>query len=179
MSTAKERTVYHIGPLRLWLAPAFFILLAGLLLLLAVTTPDDPKSGRALVLTALFLCACAALLHLLLRYTRLVISERGVRLYQIGYTLETDWGNVARLSEQTGARGLVLHRPMQCRGASVLRAFRRVGTPAGARFYGDEQVRLLAERRLIPLDAFAYRLKHGRLREELERRAPSLAARPA
>ncbi len=111
-----------------------------------------------------------------MRYTRLVISERGVKLYQVGYTLETDWANVARLSQRPGAQGLVLHRPMSCRGASVLSAFRSTRTAPGVRFYDDEQIALLAERRLIPIDAFAYWLKHGQLREELARRAPALAA---
>lgn len=174
--TAGERTVYHIGPLRLWLPPGLFVILAALLLLLAFTSPDEPDARRALVFTALILLAFAALLYLLMRYTRLVLTERGVRLRQIGYTLETDWDNVARLAEQPGRQGLVLHRPMDCRGASVLRAFRRTRTTAATRFYDDEQVSLLAERRLIPLDAFAHALKRGRLREELARRAPSLRA---
>lgn len=45
----------------------------------------------------------------------------------------------------------------------------------GLRLYNVDQVRLLAERRFIPIEAFAYWLKHGPLRDDLARHAPSVA----
>jgi hypothetical protein len=67
---------------------------------------------------------------------------------------------------------------MASRGSSVLRAFRNTGTGAGLRFYNVEQVALLTEQRLIPIEAFAYWLEHGRLRDDLNRYAPSIRTRP-
>ena len=174
--TAEAATVYHISPLRFWLPTGFFIVLGGLLLVCAAFSSEDPNSQRACFITGLFLFGCACLLYALMRYTRLELSGRGVKLYQFGYTLETEWDNVAALYDVAGAQGLVLHRPMQCGGAAVLRAFRNTGAPASLRLYNDEQVRLLAERRFIPIEAFAYWLKHGRLRDDLVRNAPAVDA---
>ena len=175
-AAAQARTVYHISPLRLWLVTAFVIALGGLLLVCAALSPAEPDAQNAFILTALLLFGCACLLYLLLRYSRLELTERGIKLYQIGYTLETEWDNVAALYDVGGAEGLVLHRPMQGRGASVLRGFRHTGAGAGVRLYNHEQVPLLAERRFIPIEAFAYWLKHGRLRDDLLRHAPSVRA---
>ena len=152
-----------------------FIALGVLLLVCAAPSAEEPAAQNAFLLTALFVLGCACLLYLLLRFPRLELSERGIKLYQIGYTLETAWDNVAALYDVAGAEGLVLHRPMPCRGASVLRAFRKTGTGAGLRFYNVDQVQLLADRRFIPIEAFAYWLKHGGLRDDLVCRAPSLS----
>ena len=171
---AQAATVYRISPLRFWLPTGFFIALGALLLVSAGFSSAEPDSQRAFFLTGLFLFGCAGVLYVLLRYSRLELSERGVKVYQIGYTLETAWDNVAALYDVAGAEGLVLHQPMQCRGASVLRAFRKTGARAGLRLYNDEQVLLLAERRFIPIEAFAYWLKHGRLRDDVVRHAPAV-----
>lgn len=40
------------------------------------------------------------------------------------------------------------------------------------KFYSDAQTRLIAERRFIPVDAFAYWLERGQLRDDLTRHAP-------
>lgn len=160
----------------MWLATAFVIAFGVLLLVCAGLSSTEPDAQNAFILAALFLFGCACLLYLLLRYSRLELSERGIKVYQIGYTLETAWDNVAALYDVVGAEGLVLHRPMQCRGASVLRGFRNTSAGAGLRFYNHEQVPLLAERRFIPIEAFAYWLKHGRLHDDLMRHAPSVRA---
>jgi hypothetical protein len=139
----------------------------GVLLLLAAVD-STAREAYAFQVTAFFIFACAGLFYGAVRFTRLELSAECVKLRQIGYTLETGWDNVASLYDVRGAEGIVLHRPMPSRGASVLRGFRNLGTGAGVSFYNVEQVRLLAERRFIPIDAFAYWLKHGRLREELK-----------
>ena len=157
----------------MWLPTVFFGAFAVLLLVCAALSPEDPDEQRALAFTGLFLFGCTLLMYLLLRYTRLELSERGVKLYQFGYTLESPWDNVAAFYDVKRAEGLVLHRPMECKGASVLRAFRKTGTGGAVRMYNDEQVSLLADRRFIPIEAFAYWLRHGRLREDLVRHAPS------
>ena len=166
---------YHISPWRLWVTTGMFIGLGVVLLVCAAYSTAEPGAQNAFILTALFIFGCACLLYLLLRFSRLELSGRGIKLYQIGYTLEAAWDNLAALHDVAGAEGLVLHHPMPCRGASVLRGFRNTGMGAGLRLYSVEQVQLLADRRFIPIAAFAYWLKHGRLRDDLVCRAPSLA----
>jgi hypothetical protein len=102
-----------------------------------------------------------------------VLSAAGVSLYQFGYTLETDWDNVAALNDYSGEEGLILHRSMACPGARKLRDNRHAQI-RGANLYNDEQIQLIAEQRLIPLNAFSYWLKQGRLRDDLVQRAPGL-----
>jgi hypothetical protein len=115
----------------------------------------------------------AAVMYLILRRTRLVLSAGGVSLYQFGYTLETDWGNVAALNDYSGEEGLILHRSMDSPGARRL-SDNRYTKISGANLYNDEQIQLIAEQRLIPLNAFSYWLKKGKLRDDLVQRAPGL-----
>lgn len=170
---ARKRTVYHIGPLRLWLVPGIFLILALLMLALPFLEPDAPDSGNVIIYMAIFFLVFAVVMYLILRYTRLVLSSDRIELYQFGYKLETDWDNVAYLYDAPGVEGLVLHRPMDCRGAHTLSSFRHTKIK-GLDFYSPEQIQYLAEHRFIPIDAFAYWLKKGQLRNDLIRRAPAL-----
>ena len=166
---ARKRTVYHISPLRLWLVPGILIIIAMYVLALPYLEPDAPDTGKFITYMALAFLAFAAVMYWVMRYTRLVLSADGVKLYQFGYKLETGWDNVAGLYDMPGAQGLVLHRPMDCWGAKVFGAARNVGE-----LFNEEQVHLIAERRFIPIEPFAYWFKHGRLRDDLIRRAPAL-----
>jgi hypothetical protein len=166
---AGKRTVYHISPLRLWLVPGMLIIIAIFILALPYLEPDAPDTGNFIIYIGIFFLVFAAVMYLIMRYTRLVLSSEGVKLYQFGYKLETAWSNVANLYDMPGAQGLVLHRPMDCRGAKVFGAFRNVGE-----LFNEEQIQLIAERRFIPIGPFAYWLKHGQLRDDLIRRAPAL-----
>ena len=170
-AAAKAATVYRISPLRFWLPIGFFILLAILLFVSAAFSSADADAQRAFLLTGFFILGCACVLYVLLRYARLELSPTGVKLYQIGYTLETAWDNVAALYDVAGAEGLLLRRPMQCAGAAVLRRFRNGGVRGGLRLYNEEQARLLEERRFIPIEAFAHWLTHGQLRADILRHA--------
>src|SRR5688572_24666901 len=109
---ARKRTVYHISPVRLWLAPGMFIIFAIFMLALPYLEPDAPDSGNLIIYMAIFFFVFAAVMYLIMRYTRLVLSADGIELYQFGYKLETDWDNVAYLYDESGVEGLVLHRPM-------------------------------------------------------------------
>jgi hypothetical protein len=139
-------------------------------MVLSDSNSGTPETRELAIYMGIFFLAFGAVMYLVLRYTRLVLSANGIKLYQIGYRLETEWNNVAYLSEATGSQGLVLHRPMDCRGAGILSKARNV-TVEGVGFYNDEQIQLLAERRFIPIDAFAYWLDKGQLRDDLNRRA--------
>jgi len=167
--STRKRTVYHISPLRLWLVPGMLIIIALFMLALPYLEPDAPDTGNVVIYIGIFFFAFAAVMYLILRYTRLVLSADGIKLYQFGYKLETGWDNVANFYDMSGAQGLVLHHPMDCRGAKVFGAFRNVGE-----LFNEEQIQLIAERRFIPIEPFAYWLKHGQLRDDLIRRAPAL-----
>lgn len=166
---AGKRTVYHISPLRLWLAPGILIIIAIFILALPYLEPDAPDTGNLLIYIGVSFLAFAALMYLIVRYTRLVLSSEGIKLYQFGYQLETTWNNVSHLYDMPGAQGLVLHRPMDCRGAQVFGTFRKVGE-----LFSEEQIQLIAEHRFIPIEPFAYWLKRGQLRDDLIRHAPAL-----
>lgn len=170
---AEKKTVYHISPLRLWLVPGMFIILAVFFLAVVVSDSNSPDKGNAGIYIVIFFFAFAAIMYLILRFTRLMLSADGIKLYQLGYKLETDWDNVAYLYDASGGEGLVLHRPMVCRGARTLSRFRNVEVE-GANVYGDEQIQCIAEHRFIPIEAFAYWLKKGQLRDDLIRHAPAL-----
>ena len=169
-----QRKVYHISPLRLWLAPAIFVIVAVLAPVVVAFDASLSGSRNVGIFMGIFFFALGLGMYLLLRYTRLMLSADGIKLYQVGYVLETDWDNVAYLDDSPDAEGLVLHRPMTCSGAYKLSKHRNVSMKGGALF-SDEQLQLIAEHRLIPLNAFAYRLKHDQLRDELARRAPALS----
>ncbi len=130
----------------------------------------DAESGtvetrRLGVYMGIFFLALTAALYLILRHTRLALSDEGIKLFQLGYTLETEWDNVAYLYDKGfGSQGLVLYRPMDCPGAGALGRFRHTQVE-GVNLYTDEQIQLIAERRFIPIDAFAYWLKRGQLRD--------------
>jgi len=175
MNTTK-RTVYHINPLRLWLVPGMFLIIAAFMLALPSISTAPPATRNVPIYLGIFFLAFAAVMYLIMRRTRLELSQEGVRLDQFGYRLETAWENVAYLDDAPEAEALVLHRPMDCSGAFNLSAARNVEI-SGNRFFSDEQIGLIAERRLIPIKAFSYHLKSGQLRDDLVSRSTALRSR--
>jgi hypothetical protein len=109
------------------------------------------------------------------RAARLTVAPDGVELRQAGATLQTTWSNIAALRDTPGGEGFVLHEPMSGRGAErfALTAGVRV---RGAALYDDARLQLIAARRFIPIEAFAYWLRRGDLRAVLKEWAPHLAA---
>lgn len=170
----KKQTVYHLGPVRLWLVPGILIVIGLFIGTLPIFNPGVPDNSKKMAfIMGIALLVFAAVMYLILRRTRLVLSAGGVSLYQFGYTLETAWENVAALNDYSGEEGLILHRSMDCPGARKL-SDRRHAQIRGANLYNDEQIQLIAEHRLIPLNAFSYSLKKGKLRDDLVQRAPGL-----
>jgi hypothetical protein len=89
--------------------------------------------------------------------------------------LSAPWSNIAGLRLERGREGIVTHHPLQGAGAVKLAALRGVGldyTP----MYNEEQRALMAQRRWIPIEAFAWYLKHGPLREDFVHFAPEAEA---
>ena len=171
----RKQTVYHLGPVRLWLVPGIFVIIGLFFGTLPVFDPGVPDNSKTMAFIAgIVMLVFAAVMYLILRRTRLVLSAEGVSLYQFGYTLETDWENVAALNDYSGEEGLILHRSMDGPGARKL-SDKRYAEIRGANLFNDEQIQLIAEHRLIPLNAFSYSLKKGKLRDDLVQRAPALS----
>jgi len=169
-----NRTIYHISPLRLWVLPAMLLLFAGFIMSLAISDTGNPETRRVAVGTGIFFLIFAGVMFLILQRTRLEFSDEGVKLFQFGYLLETDWDNVSHLYDAPGTEGIVLHRAMVCAGARTLYNHRNTQIK-GVNSYTPEQIEALGELRLIPIEAFGYKLKDG-LRDELIRRSPSIRA---
>jgi hypothetical protein len=149
-----------------------FIILA--IFMLALSGSGHPDTRNLVMYIGIFFLVFAAIIYWIVRRTRLVLSDDGIKLHQFGYMLETDWDNVESLYDAPGNEGLVLHRPMDCRGAFRLAALRNTQIQ-GARMYSDEQIQFIGEHRFIPISPFAYWLKKGQLRDDLAQRAPTIA----
>ena len=177
--TDRKSTVYHISPLRLWLAPGIIMSFGILALALAIFDSSNPDT-KLHTYFGLGLLAFALGMYLLIRHTRLVLSANGIKLQQFGWKLDTEWDNIAHLYDEPGAEGLVLHRPMTCRGAFKLAALRNTQIEGASMYnaeqimYNAEQIQFIGEGRFIPLSPFAYWIKKGQLRDDLAQRAPTM-----
>ncbi len=163
---ARART-YHVSPLRRWLLWLLIGPMLGFLLVMGLTS--DAADRAAFFTTAGLLLLILLPFHLIVSRTRLVLSETGARLHQAGYRLEASWTDIEDLDLTPRRESFITCEPMAGKGAARLARFRT------SPLYDDEQQRLLAEQRLIPIEAFAWHLRHGRMREDIERFAPHLA----
>ena len=164
--------VYHVSPWRralLWIVLAPII--GGLLLL---GTAEGGAEARPFVITAGLVLLIALPFQLIVDRTRLELSPEGLCLRQTGYRLSARWSDIVDLRLTRGREGFVTREPMVGKGAARLAAFRDVGL-RGFELYDAEQQQLLAERRLIPIEAFAWHLRRGAMGRDIARFAPHLA----
>jgi hypothetical protein len=173
VATSKPK-VYHVSPLRLWLAPGIFMSLGIFALAVAIFNYPNPDTNPY-IYVGIGLLVFGLGMYLLIRHTRLVLSADGIRLQQFGWKLDTEWDNISHLYDEPGAEGLVLHRPMDCRGAFKLAALRNTQIE-GASMYSAEQIQFIGEHRFIPLSPFAYWINKGDLHDDLLQRAPTMAS---
>ena len=166
---------YHIGPWRYVWVWFVFGPLALIFLGLGLFSELPGERTPMLVGGALFLIV-PFLVTLLARTARLELSDRGVRLKQIGYWLEAPWVGITGVRLDRGREGFVTAEPVGGKGAGLLAAAGRGLSALGVPFYDTGQQKLLDEHRLIPIDAFVWHLSHGTLREDIERCAPHLRA---
>lgn len=171
--TASDIRTYHISPWRRGLLGCIVgpIILA---LLIGGGLFFDSPDGKAMLVTALLIILIMLPFQLILNWTRLELSEKSVRLRQVGYTLETPWSNVAEIRLGRGREGFVTSEPIPGKGAARLARFSGLRVRGGARLYDEEQRALLAEHRLIPIEAFAWHLRRGTLRTDIARCGPRL-----
>lgn len=161
--------IYRVSPWRLWGPPGAFACLAIAMPVAGALARDD-GDNRALWFTALVVVAVGGGSLALGLYPRLVVSDQGLVLRQVGWQVSTTWDAVERLALERGAEGLYLRKALTGTGAWALRVGRYL--PA---WYTAEQDRGVAGDRWFPLQPFAWWLRHGDLRQQLERHAPWLA----
>jgi hypothetical protein len=139
---------------------------------------DSVGDRSAGALVCAFLTLLVLGLHALISYARLELTAEGVRLRQIGMNLAVPWIDVAGLRLDRGHEGFVTLHPIGGSGAANLAAVRDLGwyfIP----IYNKEQQAVMADRRWIPIEAFAWHLRRGRLREDLARLAPAVQSLPS
>lgn len=162
--------VYRVSPWRRWV---LWYTMGPILLFFLICAAVAPASAEPLLLCSALMILIAAPIEWIIRRTKLVLNAEGVVLRQAGYRLETSWANVIRLRLDRGREGFILASPLEGKGAHRLASFRGASMN-GAPMYDGEQQQLLAERRFIPFEAFAWHLRRGRLRADLEDFAPHL-----
>lgn len=168
----KRMRVYHVSPLRRWL---LWILIGPMLaLLVGLALASDAGERASLLATTALVFLIVLPFHFIVGRTRLALSDRGVSLKQTGYALSARWDEIEALDLTPRREGFITRGPISGPGAARLAGFRFAGTP-GAPLYDEVQQGLLAERRLIPIEAFAWHLRRGRMRDDIARFAPHLA----
>lgn len=159
---------YRLRGWRRWLMWWMFApLLAGGLLLVISGDAGAGAAGAVLMLVA---SAVLAGWEWIWRRTTLELTPAGVRLRQIGYTLETPWSNIAGFHAEAGHEGFVLAKPLNTADARRLAFF---GSLSGQ--YATDQMGWITERCFIPIEAFGWHLRQGALAIDVAARAPHLA----
>jgi len=173
---AASKTIFHVGPWRYRWVPIVFgpaAFLATAAAIEAAGTPDcAPLLGVAAALAVL-----GVGLYAMIRAATLTTSGDGIVLVQIGYRLEATWPDVVGVRLDRGSEGLVLGVEAGGKGAALLAwSGRALPTIGLGDYYDAEQQALLDAHRLIPIEAFAWHLRHGTLRSQIEQHAPHLCA---
>lgn len=165
---------YGISPRRRNLMIGLWLILTLPLAIPGVWLPEPALLVSALLITAIML----PIFLLSIRAARLILSDDGIELRQLGLRVATSWDNVAGVRMVRGREGIVLHRPLEGKGAERMAASAGIRF-RGASFYDSEQQQLIAEHRFMPIEAFAHWLEHGDLREALRAHVPALATAEA
>jgi hypothetical protein len=151
---------YRLRGWRRWLMWWMFapLLVVGLLLALSA----DAGTGAAGAVLILVAGTMLAGWEWLWRRTTLEVSGAGLRLRQLGYTLEAPWSHQFVW---------VLAQPLQTADA------RRLGFFSGlAGMHDGDPAQWLADGRFIPIEAFGWHLRRGTLAADVSALAPHLAA---
>ena len=172
MQTDGDILVYHVGgPLRRYMAWVICGPFAAAMVIAGAASKAGDQAAAWIL--AVFLLFVGMGIHLLVSSARLEVSAVGVKLRQIGYTLETVWTNVEMLRMDKGHEAFVTREPMKSRGAARLSSMRGVAFGIGRMPIYDGTAReLLYQQRYIPIEAFAWHVRHGTLGDDLNRLAP-------
>lgn len=163
---------YHVSPWRRW--ALWYVGGPIIAFLLILGAGSGGAERQALLITGGLVFLIFLPFQFIVDRARLRLSPEGAHLWQTGYQLVAPWSDIVDLRLTPGRQAFVTREPMAGKGAAVLSMFRWAGRPLTP-LYDEDQRRLLAERRLIPIEAFAWHLKHGSMREDIIRFAPHLA----
>ena len=165
------KQTYHVSPWRSmwgWILFLPFSMACAIGALFA----DKPDERAGLWIGTLAFALVIAGLMTMIRRARLEIRRDGLTLRQIGFRLEAPWSDVIAFRANRGHEGFITSKPVGGRGANTLAA--AAGLDSYGMYDGD-QIDLLDEHRLIPIEAFAWHLRHGPMRAQIVEYAPHLA----
>ena len=108
---------------------------------------------------------------------RLELDTAGISVHgALGRTpVRVAWPEIEAIHLGPGRAGVVLVRSLDTPAASSLADYAD-SQFNGAPFYGDNEARWIADRRWLPFDAFVGWFEAGKLRDDVARFAPALAA---
>jgi hypothetical protein len=163
--------VYRTNPLRRFGHWLIFGPLMLLVAVLAVLIRANITGTLAVISGCLLLPALA--IQWLMSRARLDLSPTGVKLTSFGRNLETTWPNVVDMRLDRGREGLITRAPLEGKTAQQMAANCGL-TVEDVPIYDDGQRALMAERRYIPINAFAWYLRHRDLGAAIVGLAPHL-----
>lgn len=167
----EPKRTYHVSPWRSmwgWVLFLPFSMACAIGALFA----DKPDDRAGLWIGALAFALVIAGLMTMIRRARLEIRRDGLTLRQIGFRLEAPWTDVIAFHANRGHEGFITSKPVGGRGANTLAAAASLDSYG---IYDSDQMNLLDEHRLIPIEAFAWHLRHGPMRAQIIEYAPHLA----
>jgi hypothetical protein len=164
--------VYRISPRRRAFLYGSWALFAVPLLIGGLVTGEPGLLVAGVLVSAIML----PLLLWVDLTAKLILTAEGIETRQVGARLQSSWANVAGLRLVPGSEGFVLREPMSGSGPQRFASASHVRI-RGAALYDDVRLQLISELRFIPIEAFAYWLKHGDLRAAIARVAPDLESR--
>jgi hypothetical protein len=162
--------VYRVGPWRQAIGWMFVPAAAGLAIAAMFADAPDERAGLWTGAAMLALVTCGIVW--MIRRARLEAGPDGIVLRQIGFRLESTWANVVAVRTDRGHEGFMTAEPVSGKGMSTVAAAASVA-PYG--MYDGVQQALLDQHRFIPIEAFAWHLRKGTLRRDINAWAPHLA----
>jgi hypothetical protein len=104
-----------------------------------------------------FLAATGLIGQFIIDRTKLTISSEGVKLNQTFFSIETTWDNIAELQMARGNEQFITRE-----------------LPTGKGLWNLDLLLKGNGEKSIPIDAFAWHIRRGKLAEEIARFAPDL-----
>lgn len=166
---------YRVRGWRRWLPGAIVsvLMLPGAIALQVLGQDTSDRRGALALLAAWLLMV--AFTEWLVRYPKLTLAPDGLTLRQLGYVQTATWTSVVSF-RTTPCLAFQLSRPAEVRGTG-LTVFASMGslTSAWLIVADDRWLALAADNRLVLCEPFTWHLRHGTLRDDLQRLAPHLA----
>lgn len=150
-----NKKVYHISPLRRCVLLIAFTPI--FLLFIPLLTSPVASERFAGLFAGAFLAAIGLIGQFIIERSKLTISPEGVKLNQTTFSIETTWENIAELRMTRGIERFVTVEPPTGKGLWQIDLFLKGN--------GEKS---------IPIDAFAWHIRRGKLAEEIARFAPDL-----